>query len=351
MDPQKVIELRRLAGLSKSDIGEVEESVKINFIVPFLECFGHRRLEFEYRYKDIIIQKAIHKNCKVIVETKSYEKKLDNELSQLKRYCDEERPLIGMIANGEEVRIYSHFWRRSSFEETLIFSVQRTDLSDEKIIAGLHKVLSQENLESGKAQQYVDERELEIEAAEEKVESLQDEIDLREGSASQKVIELEVNIESIRAQIDRLKEDIMSERKKNEENTIEIWKMLGFRRDTVREGPIIVRRERNKNDLRLGEKNRDSSFYENMIELTIHPSDIKHGIILFSKEQRSFFPGFNETFVLEIDGKDFHVHVTSGKEETKDGDPEEGKYLVGRLKEWYRNHKELKEGDRIMVSQ
>lgn len=131
IDKEKI---RYLVNLSAEDIGESEENVKINFTVPLLEAFGLSRLQFEYKYKDIKIQKGLHKHCKVIVETKSYGKRLDGELNQLKRYCDEERPLLGLIINGEEIRIYSHFWRRSSFEETLIYLLARSDLASGNLI-------------------------------------------------------------------------------------------------------------------------------------------------------------------------------------------------------------------------
>lgn len=122
MDEKALDKIKHIATLTKEQIGETEESVKINFIVPLLECFGHSRLDFEHKYKDIYIRKKLPKSSRLIVETKNYHKNLNRELAQLERYCHEERPLLGIIANGTEILIFSYFWRfRPSFQETLVY--------------------------------------------------------------------------------------------------------------------------------------------------------------------------------------------------------------------------------------
>ena len=40
--------LKKLAELSKEEVGNNENRVKYNFIIPLLECFGHHRLDFEH---------------------------------------------------------------------------------------------------------------------------------------------------------------------------------------------------------------------------------------------------------------------------------------------------------------
>lgn len=156
--------LKKYADLTKDQIGNSEEDVKINFIVPFLETLGHVRPDFEYKRNDIILKKDLPKTSTVIIETKRYGKPLDPEIGQLERYCKEEgRPLLGIITNGEEIRIYSPgWWRHTNFTDKLIYSLKRTDLKNDKICKELYSILSKKNLANDSAEDFVKEREKEI---------------------------------------------------------------------------------------------------------------------------------------------------------------------------------------------
>ena len=124
-------ELRRLSELSDTDIGDNENNVKYNFIIPFLEAFGYnKKLYFEHSAQgnriDILIDKVSDHN--ILIEAKSYGRSLDDYIPQLKRYCDEKRPILAIITNGEVLRFYSPFWRKPAFIETLIYSIHRRQL-------------------------------------------------------------------------------------------------------------------------------------------------------------------------------------------------------------------------------
>lgn len=182
-------ELKKFADLTRSQIGDSEEDVKINFIVPLLEALGHDRLNFEHKYKDIFIRKGLPKTSTVIVETKKYGKLLDPEISQLERYCKEEKPLLGLITNGDELRIYSHGWRRPThFTDKIIYSIKQTDLKDQKTCKRIYDILSRENLANDTVEDYVVERENEIRDGKKETEQERKEFD-RQIAAKKKEIE------------------------------------------------------------------------------------------------------------------------------------------------------------------
>ena len=81
--------VERISKLTEKDIGPTEENVKQKIIVPLLELLGHKRenMEFEYRTKsggkiDIYI-KNVPPDCKVIIDTKNYNKNLNGYLEQI----------------------------------------------------------------------------------------------------------------------------------------------------------------------------------------------------------------------------------------------------------------------------
>ena|SRR3989338_7236330 len=119
--------LRRIAQLGQEDIGSSEEGVKLKFIVELLECFGYNRydLDFESGRTDISL-KNLPTDCKVIIETKSYGSNLNNYqfISQLEDYCRKFSALIGVLANGTELRIYTPYMMGKSFEASMLCRVK-----------------------------------------------------------------------------------------------------------------------------------------------------------------------------------------------------------------------------------
>jgi hypothetical protein len=169
-EPAKT-ELKRLALLEAREIGENENNVKYNFVIPMLECFGYKgKMEFEHSSQgnriDIFIKSSKES---LLVETKSYGKHLDDSVAQLKKYCDDKRPVIAILCNGEEIRGYSPFWRKSDFSQTVMFAIRRHQLTDETILTKIEQVLGKEYLENGEVKNNVARREHELEQMETRI--------------------------------------------------------------------------------------------------------------------------------------------------------------------------------------
>ena len=220
---------KRIADLTREQIGDSEESVKINFIVPLLEALGHNRLDFEYKYKDIYVRKGLPQFAELIVETKSYNKDLSQHLQQLERYCQEERPLLGIIANGSEIRIYSYWWKyRASFREHLIYIINRRDLKDERTIQTIENLLSRESLKSGDAREYVNQREEEIKLAESKIRSIEEKVKDDEDKLKAKIRAYEEKIDEIRTSISNVHQELISVQNQKREQIAEVRSDLGL---------------------------------------------------------------------------------------------------------------------------
>ena len=221
--------IKGIADLTREQIGDSEESVKINFIVPLLEALGHNRLDFEYMYKDIYVRKGLPQFAKLIIETKSYDKDLTQHIQQLERYCHEERPLLGIIANGTEFRIYSYWWRyRASFREHLIFLINKKDLKDERTIQTIDNILSRESLKSGDARKYVDQREEEIKLAESEIRNIKEKVKDYEDKFRASIKGFEEKIDEIKTSISNVQQELTSIQIKEKGQIADIWSGLGL---------------------------------------------------------------------------------------------------------------------------
>lgn len=233
MDEENKEKIRKLANLTKEEIGKSEEGVKINFIVPLFEAFGHKRLKFELRWKDALVEN-LDPSCKLVIETKNYDKDLDRELPQLDRYCHEERPLLGIIANGREIKIFSCFWRyRPTFQETLIYDINRESLKDESVMITIENILSISNLKSGKAKDFIIEREREIENAENMIKRIESESNEKVEQLHDKIDDLYHKVDDIKKQIEEYKSEKEKITKEIREKISQIWRNLGFPRPSI----------------------------------------------------------------------------------------------------------------------
>ena len=228
MNQGKISKIEALADLTEDEIGGSEEGVKMNFIVRLLECLGHSGIDFEHRYKDILIKRGLPQTGTVIVETKSYDKDLIKNLDQLQRYCHEEQPLMGIIANGTEIMIFSYFWRYRPFNERLVYRISRKELRDDNIRKILESILSRVNLKDGSAIENIKEREEEIENAERKVNEIKGRL-----TEDEKILEAEIEetgreLRRIVGKIEDLKREKakMTASKKTEIDGI--WKEIGY---------------------------------------------------------------------------------------------------------------------------
>lgn len=229
MSEENRSKIKALATLTRDDIGLSEESVKINFTVRLLEYLGHSRMDFEHKYKDILIKKGLPQTATVIVETKSYDKDLTNELGQLERYCHEERPLIGIISNGTEIIIFSYSWRfRPSFNKQLVYRISRKELKDNNIIEILESILSRANLKDGSAIKNIMGREQEIENAEKKVNEIKSQLTEDEKNLEDQIQEKSRDLQKIVEKIENLKreKDKITASKKSKID--HIWSEIGY---------------------------------------------------------------------------------------------------------------------------
>ncbi len=204
-------ELQRLAELSADDIGDNENSVKYNFIIPFLESFGYKKkLDFEHSAQgsriDILIEKVSDQS--VLIEAKSYGKNLDNYIPQLKRYCDEKGPIIAMITNGEEIRFYSPFCKKPDFTERLIYAIPRRRLSEETTIERVEAVLGKQFLEDGSIVEHIEQREKEISSIKKRIQSLESLYQDKTMSLDTLINTLEEQVKSLQLQIDQKKSEL-----------------------------------------------------------------------------------------------------------------------------------------------
>jgi hypothetical protein len=224
MDAKQIIE--KIARFKENEIGPTEENVKQKIIVPLLELLGHKRedLEFEYRTKsggkiDIFI-KNVPRDCRIIIDTKNYSENLNDHIEQIRSYTYDESALISILANGNEIRIYSPL-RGVAFERSLLYSIKREDLNKESVWNILSNILSKESITSRRVLQRIDEREKEIK------EALSSEEHLKE--------EHEATLESIDSDIEA-KEDEIDQLRTKKENLIKeidvkiatVWSRIGL---------------------------------------------------------------------------------------------------------------------------
>jgi predicted type IV restriction endonuclease len=214
--------LKRLAEMSADDIGGNENSVKVNFIIPFLHSFGYKSPEFEHSAQgmriDIMIKSSGHK---ILIEAKGSDKNLDDYIvSQLKRYCDEKRPILAIITNGEEIRFYSPFWRKTDFNETLIYSITRQQLSDDDTIEKIERVL----IKDGNIADHVEEREKEISNIKKEIQSLEFAFQNKIASIDSEIEIFEKQYETIRSQIDQKKNELSDLKRDKDEKITDLKK-------------------------------------------------------------------------------------------------------------------------------
>ncbi len=209
--------LRKIAELSHDAVGSSEENVKQTVFVPILKCLGHHesQLDFEYAIRgqrvDIFI-KDLPEERKVIIDTKRYDEDLNRHLDQLGLYAHYEGAMLSIIANGEEIRIYSPYMRNIPIEKTCLYVIKREELVDN--IDVLERFLSRESLVNADVPEYVKEREEEVKSVYKEAKRLQN--------------HYEGETKKIEEQIEGLKTKISDLRRDNEEKIENIWKSLGL---------------------------------------------------------------------------------------------------------------------------
>ncbi len=154
-------DLKSLAQIYLSDFAGNEQNVKYKIVVPFLNCFGHDKFEFEHAAQGSRID--INIDNKIIIETKALDKKLDDYVSQVETYCNKERPYLAILTNGQDFRFYSPFMRIPRFADTLIYEFALTDFANEEVVARIDKIIGIENYRNNNHRKFIEEREYELE--------------------------------------------------------------------------------------------------------------------------------------------------------------------------------------------
>lgn len=226
-------EFKRLASLTKEEIEEHEENVKMHFIVPFLHALGHKNLSYESERSDILLKRDLPEDCTVLIECKKYDKDLSDCVEQLKGYWHDKHSLIAMLINGEEMWIYSPSWRGKKFENTLIYRFKREQLSEKETVDTLFKILSHEALIDKSAMKFVDEREKYIDDKKESFENEIKELEKQKQELEEEIKSTNKKIEFVNSaiwkkteemrkevpQIDAKPQSIVSDKKLNEGKT------------------------------------------------------------------------------------------------------------------------------------
>jgi len=342
--------LKRIAQLTQHEVGRSEENVKQKIAVRLLECFGHDRnqLDFEYGTRgkriDIFI-KGLPIDCKVITDTKRYDEDLSNHLEQVGLYAFTEGAILALLINGEEIRIYDPFFRGFSFKDSLLYSLKRKDLTNDVTMEILYSLLWRENLKSRRVKDFIIKREQEIIEAYSKIEEIKGRFEKRKTELSEEKEELIKKLDEIQVDIRSITEQVTKIDSGKYDEINEVLKSVGlpYIRTAPQEiSPADVQRRRTRHVV---------SKYADRIEIIINRihTPKKWGLIPLPREYRSFFPGYKIPFILETNIGEITTKVTSGPKGTKIGDPEAGNYIQGRLKPWYHQHTELKEGSKLII--
>ena len=342
--------LSELAALSREEIGRSEENVKQKFVVPLLEALNHGRnqLDFEYgsgsRRIDIFV-KDLPPDCKLIIDTKNYDEDLSNHLEQIGLYAFQEGALLSLLINGEEIRIYDAFFRGFSFKDSLLYSFKRSELTDERVYVPLMNLLSRDSLISKKTKDFIINREKEI------IE-LYDTVATIKKDFADKRSELNAKREAMYKDLDNLQTQIRTITEQSDGLDAQMSEKIGeylqladlpYMRETKQEiSPSYVQEIRTRNVI-------SKSVDKMEIVLNNIHSHKTYNLILLPKDYRSLFPGYKVPFYFETDIGTIQSQVTSGPKGTRIGDPEAGSYINGGLQPWYAKHKDLQEGDKLVI--
>ncbi|MGQ4876550.1 MAG: hypothetical protein ACP6IY_20995 [Promethearchaeia archaeon] len=80
------------------------------------------------------------------------------------------------------------------------------------------------------------------------------------------------------------------------------------------------------------------------------PAWKRYNYIPIPMKFRSFFPGYREEFIIHTDNGDINTWVTSATRDIPIGERMAGTYISKGITEYYREHSNLKPGDRLIVT-
>lgn len=192
-------ELKRLTQTNLSQFDGNEQNVKYNLVLRFLNAFGYDKLDLEHAAQGSRVD--INIGNKIIVETKALEKNLDDYVTQLKQYCDNERPDLAILTNGRTFRFYSPFMRVSNFNETLIYEFSLADFAQEEVADRINKVIGLDNYQNKTYLTYIEERENELK----QIRNFLDDYDKRK---LEDIRTIQKDIEQLKSEVEKLESEI-----------------------------------------------------------------------------------------------------------------------------------------------
>jgi len=204
--------IERLNSLANTDFANFihsENNVKYKIIIPFLQAFNHVDLDLEHAAQGSRID--INIGNRIIVETKALGQNINMHVQQLADYCGKELPVLAILTNGRNFRIYSPHWRQlRAFTEKIIYEFELKHLTDINLLNRLEKILDFTNYDSLEFIDHIEQREKEIL----KIKLEIDELKLLKKSevneVKDEIQDLKIQIQELNEQI-KLKEKFVSE--------------------------------------------------------------------------------------------------------------------------------------------
>ena len=193
-------QLNALATLDLSNFIHSENNVKYKIVIPMLQSFDHQHLDLEHAAQGSRID--INIGNKIIIETKALGHNLDMHVQQLSDYCGRERPVLAILTNGRNFKIYSPLWRHQrTFSETLIYSFDIKDLGNIQLLNRIDKILSLSNYHDGTFIDHIDQREREILKANKEIEELKQSNAVKASALRTELHELKEKLQELTTQI------------------------------------------------------------------------------------------------------------------------------------------------------
>jgi hypothetical protein len=202
------MDVNRLSELAVFDLKNLipsENNVKYRIVIPFLHAFGHEHIDLEHASQGSRID--INIGNRIVVETKALNQHLDNHVQQLSDYCGREWPVLAILTNGRDFRIYSPQWRRqSNFRDKIIYAFNIAELKDEQLLNRLEKILGRDNYQNEKFFDNISQREKELLEVGRKIDDLRR---VQNGS----ILELKTEIGRLKEQLRELNNQILQKEK------------------------------------------------------------------------------------------------------------------------------------------
>jgi predicted type IV restriction endonuclease len=192
--------LNSLSDTNFTSFIQSENNVKYKIVIPFLQAFNHIDLDLEHAAQGSRID--INIGNRIIVETKALGQNINMHIQQLADYCGKELPVLAILTNGRQFRIYSPQWRQlRAFTEKIIYEFELKDLHDVNLLNRLEKILDLTNYDNLEFIEHIEQREKEIL----KIKSQIDELRLLKKT---EVTEVKDEIQELKNQIEELSEQI-----------------------------------------------------------------------------------------------------------------------------------------------